>query len=84
MADQFSDQRVGLTSPGTRFAAITPADEDLAEVPRAVFVGEAGTLVITGRDGGVVTIASAASQYHPIRPARIGAASTAAGIVAIY
>lgn len=66
-----------------RWVAITAADSNLAEVPRAVFVGVAGTLVCTDSTGAVVTF-TAPQGLLPIQPVRIAAASTATGIVALY
>lgn len=70
--------------PADRFVAIAPADTALAVVPKALYVGGAGNLVVKGSDGVQVTFAVAANSYHPIRPRNIMAATTATGIVALY
>lgn len=70
--------------PADRFVAITPADTALAVVPKALYVGGAGNLVVKGSDGVQATLAVAANSYHPIRPRNIMAATTATSIVALY
>ena len=75
------------SGPAIRFAAVTPDDTTALPggVTRAVFVGVAGTLVVEDIYGGVVSIASTDSQYHPLRVAKVLATGTdAAGIVALY
>ena len=87
MADAFEKNRPGLESPADRLETVTPADG--ADLPggltRALFVGTSGSVVAQDRHGTTVTIASGASQYHPIRVARVLATgTTATGIVALY
>jgi hypothetical protein len=84
MADNFEEYRLSLTAPAEKLVAITPADSDLAEVTRGLWVGGAGTLVVTGPKGGAVTITSPAGVYHPVRAKRIALASTATEIVGLY
>ena len=72
-----------VSSPIVSHYAITPADTDLAIVPRCLWVGGAGTLVVTDNGGTVVTYVNI-SGLLPIRPIRIAAASTATDIIGMY
>lgn len=77
----------GATEPARSFVAVTP--DDTADLPagaaRALFVGEAGTLSLVDQEGNVVSIVSAASQYHPLQAVRVRATgTTAGGVVALY
>lgn len=72
-------------SSARRLVAITAADTDLTEIPKAIFAGGEGTLVITAADDSVaVTLTVPAGTLLPIRAKRIGASSTATGIVGLY
>ena len=64
--------------------AVTPADSDLVQPARALYVGGAGNLVITTTGGSVVTLAGvAAGSFVPISVKRVAAASTATSIVGL-
>jgi hypothetical protein len=76
MADPFESNAPGLSSPATRHFAITPADEDLEIIPRAIYVDAEGTVIAT-MGGVAVTYNVSAGDVLPIRPTRIAAASTA-------
>lgn len=87
MADRWADAGGGITGPIERAVAVTPAAADLADVCRAVYVGGTGSLVV--RFAGAPTLdvtltGVAAGVWHPMRLVRVGAASTATGIVAGY
>lgn len=62
--------------------AVTAADADIAMFD-ALYAGGAGTLVITDRDGTVVTWTVPAGGYALITGYRVAAASTATGIIAL-
>lgn len=84
MADKFAGSD-SVQAPGRKLVAITAADADLTDTPKAIYVGGAGTLVITAVDDtAAVTLTATAGSYHPIRAKRIAAASTATGIIGIY
>lgn len=63
--------------------AITKADADLPQRVDAVFAAVAGTLVLTDIDGTVVTWTVPAGGYALVQTKRVGAASTADGIVGL-
>lgn len=84
MADFFSGSD-SVQSPARKLVAITAADADLTNVTKAIYVGGAGTLVITAvDDSAAVTVTAVAGAVIPIRAKRIAAASTATGIVGLY
>lgn len=67
--------------------AVTPDDNaDLPDgITRGLFVGAPGSVVLADIDGNIVTLASGASQYHPMAVSRVLAAgTTAGGILALY
>lgn len=67
--------------------AITPSDSvDLAHVPRAIYVGNAGALKVTLKDGSTLTLATVnAGVMYPIRAARVwSSVTTATGLIAMY
>lgn len=77
MTDFFATHSTGLSSPAARHAAITPADEDLPVIPRALFVAEAGNLVIRDEAGVDVTYPVEAGLLIPFRAVQVRAATTA-------
>lgn len=85
MADPYSSTTDALTAQAESWASVTPDDDnDLAEVPKALFVGTAGDLALVGSDGVEVTF-KVAVGYHPLRPRRVkDTNTTATGIVALY
>ena len=85
--DPFSGRAASATASATRVAQVTPTDD--ADLPgglcRGLFVGDAGAVVLRDAHGETVELASAASQYHPLRVARVLATGTTAGrIIALY
>lgn len=87
MTDTFKGYSRGLTSPPENAAALRPSDTvDLGVVTRALFVGEAGTLVVRMAGGGVVTLANVpAGTMLPIRVDRVFATgTTAASILGLW
>lgn len=68
-----------------RFAAIVKSDDTVLDpLPRMVYVGGEGDLVVRGDDGVDATFAVQDGSYHPISPTRVLAATTATGLVALY
>jgi len=73
-----------LEGSSRNLIAIEPADVDLERIPKAIYVAVGGTLVITAVDDTTpITMDVGDKTYHPIRPKRIGVASTADGIVGL-
>lgn len=81
--DNFATLPSSLTSPARDAAAVTPSDAtDLAVLPRAIYVGQAGNLALIMAGGQTVTFqAVPAGTLLPIRAARILATETTAGAV---
>lgn len=85
--DKYSDLPTTLTAPAREAAAIVPSDgNDLASLPRAIFVGTAGDLAVTMAGGQSVTLRGvAAGSTLPIRVRRVLATgTTAADLVALW
>jgi len=74
------------TGPAIRWTAVTPDDAAaLDPMPRALFVGAAGTLTLEDRTGSIVTWTVMDGQFLPVAPLRIRATgTTASGIVALW
>lgn len=52
MADAFSNTADQVSAPATRAVAVTPHDSNaLADIPKALFVGIGGTIVMRGVNG---------------------------------
>jgi hypothetical protein len=85
VADAYSGNQPGLTSPATRAVAVVPSDATILDPkPRALYVGGAGDVVIdTEQDTGVTLSAVPAGSVIPIRAKRVKAATTATLIVAL-
>jgi hypothetical protein len=88
MPDQFSGTMDSVSSPATRAMAVVPHDVNaLADIPKALFVGTGGTIVLRGSAGGAdVTFRNVpAGTILPVRAQYIRATGTsAADIVALY
>lgn len=65
---------------GKRWVACTPSDtENFAEVPRAIYVGGAGDIVMVDETGNDETFAGAvAGQMYSLSPIRINSTNTTA------
>ena len=76
----------GSGEPANYWFAINPDDNaDLDILPRAIYVGLTGTLVVRGADGHDETFTAIAVGYHPLRPRRIlYTGTTAGGIKGLY
>lgn len=85
MSDPFETYVLAPDGPATNAAAVTPSDSaDLAVFARALWVGQAGDLVVTMLGGQTVTLAGA-SGLLPVRVRRVRATGTTAGaIVALW
>ena len=53
MADAFQNAADVVSAPATRALAVVPSDTDsLPDIPKALFVGTGGTIVMRGANGG--------------------------------
>jgi hypothetical protein len=88
VADRFGALADTVTSPATRALVVTPHDANpLADIPKAVFVGTGGTIVMRGNgDAADQTWKNIPSgAIVPFRPSHIRAAgTTAADMLALY
>lgn len=85
MSDEFLNHQRGLMTPAERFFSITPGAGDLTHVPRALYVGVSGDVVIQDMDGNQVTLVDlAAGVFHPIRCRKVLGATDATNIVGAY
>ena len=88
MADQFSTRADSAEAPARRSAAVSPSDiQPLAEVPKALFVGTGGNLVMRGVGDTADQLWKnvADGSVLPFRPLFVRAAgTTAADILALY
>ena len=64
---------------------IVPADQDLAHVTRALYVGVGGDVAVRMLDGSVVTLLNVPSgTLLPLRVSRVLPASTASSILGLW
>ncbi len=75
-----------LTNPAAEAEAITPADTDLDQYTRALYVGTAGDVVVVmgGNDATITFTGVLAGSILPIRVSQVTSATTASDIVALY
>lgn len=81
MADRFADLADNIGAPARRAFAITPHDVNaLADIPKAIFVGTGGTVILRAIDGEAdVTLKNVASgQTLDIRARYVRATGTTA------
>ncbi len=87
MADDFENYRAELNSPYASAADITPNDStDLGTVTRAIYVGGAGNVAVTMKNGTSVTFtAPPVGTILPVRATRVLATgTTATNLVALW
>lgn len=91
MSDIWASKSELLDSPADNAAAVTPNDStDLAVVPRGLYVGGAGTLIVHMKDAAgdaasVSFVGVAGGSLLPIRPSRVlSTGTTATNIVAVW
>lgn len=87
MTDRFASYQPGLNSPADHAFAIAPADgADLPQVPRAIYVGAAGSLSGVMLSGEAISFSTLqAGMIYPLRLARVQATgTTATGLVGLY
>ena len=88
MGDQFSGTLDSVSSPATRAVVVAPHDANaISDIPKALFVGTGGNLVLRGSGGGAdVTFKNVPDgSLLPVRAEFVRATgTTAADIVALY
>lgn len=86
MADQFEKDYRGRVTPPEKHLQITPNDGvNLADIPKALYIGGAGDIVVTDKYGTDITYAVSAGFILPFRPVRVKATgTTATNIVGWY
>lgn len=87
MADKFQNQGDSVDLQARKLLAITPHnDNDLANVPKALFIGVGGTIaIIAVDDTASVSLTVAAGTLLPIRVKRVlVTGTTATGIVGLF
>lgn len=75
--------RGGIGEPAVGGFAVTPNDvADLPFLTRALYVGGAGALQVTLKNGDIVTLSGAlAGSYHPVRASRVWSTGTTATLI---
>lgn len=88
MADRFSERGDSVGAPARSAAAVVPHDSNgLADIPKALFVGTGGNLVLRGVGGGADVLFRnvASGSLLPFRASHVRATgTTASDIVALY
>lgn len=83
--DQRTFSSSGITTPAAHAEAITPADSDLNQFTRSIYVGGAGDLTVTmaGDEGDAIVTFKAVpvGQILPIRVSQIRATLTTATLI---
>ena len=76
----------GIMAPARRLLPVTPDDNvDLAELPRALWIGVGGTISIIAADDSAAVTLTVAGGLLPVRAKRVRASgTTATGIAALY
>ena len=87
MADAFATFADQVSAPATRAVAITPSDsQPLGDLPKALFVGTGGTLVLRGAGASDTVWRNVASgSVLPFRAQYVRATgTTASDLLALY
>ncbi len=87
MSDLYANESRHVWGPLEQAVSVTPANTDLLATCRAVYVGGAGNLVVrfaADPTTDVTLTAIAPGVWHPMRLVRIGAATTATGVLVGY
>jgi len=86
MADTFASFGDAPIAPARHLAAVTPSDDDdLAAIPKALWIAVAGTLSVmaVGDDAAVALGELPAGTLVPVRARRVMATGTTATVVAL-
>lgn len=75
-----------MTQPASHACGVEPSDsEQLAEIPRALYIGTGGDLAVVMKSGAEVTLQVFAGGIIPIRVRQVKATGTTAdGIVGLF
>jgi len=88
MPDQFAFAADHVSAPATRAVAVVPHDSiALVDIPKALFIGTGGTIVLRGVGGGADTIWRnlASGSVLPVRAQFVRATgTTATDLLALY
>jgi len=84
MSDPYETLAPGTTSPGIGAFAITPGASALSIIPRALYVGTGGNVVVTIGGSSVTFSNVPGGTILPIRPTHVTGTTTASNIVGIY
>ncbi len=87
MPDPFQYVADAPSAPATRVQAVTPHDTTpLTDIPKALYVGTGGTIVLQGTSGDAASFANVADgSVLPVRARFVRASgTTASNIVALY
>lgn len=84
--DDYRRYGTGNEAPARSAVAITPDNSnDLAIVPRALYIGVSGDVKVDMVDGGTVTFVAASVGEHPWQVLRVyDTGTTATNIIAIW
>ena len=85
--DKFADYPTSLTAPARDAAAVVPSDLlDLSDLPRAIYIGQGGSVSVRMAGGQTVQFSNAqAGSFLPIRAKGINATgTTASNLVAMW
>jgi hypothetical protein len=85
MTDRFRNVADHPSAPASRCVAVTPSDSvPLTDIPKALYVGTGGTLVLQPLEGGTVTFKVPNGCLLPVRASFVRATgTTASDIVAL-
>lgn len=85
MADKFETQTPGLTSPGIDAFSISPSNNDLPQVTRALYVGNGGNVRVELVSGTQVSFnAMQTGMLYPLRIRKVlNGGTTATGLVGV-
>lgn len=84
-AAEFDNHGDQVWHQANSWAQITPNDNNEIRVPKALYIGGAGNIVLAGADGVDGTFAVGAGATLPLRPRKVKATgTTATGILALY
>ena len=87
MPDPFQNVADAPSAPATRVQAVVPHDTNaLTDIPKALYVGTGGTIVLQGMSGADATLTNVADgSVLPVRAQFVRASgTTASNIVALY
>lgn len=86
MVDKSTFTASATTQPAAEAEMVTPANTDLNQYSRAVYVGIEGDLTVrmAGKENDVIFAAVPAGSLLPIRVSQVRVGTTASSIVVLY